>query len=141
MVPEDSSGDADGNNDSVATIDSVYDVYVTGNLAVVCIALDKESGKAYAMWGEVFGDGYDLRRSDSSAPWSSWAASTEEESGICYRISCNIYPRNGSLKLAFVWDDDNTMKYDEYDIGAETAPALTAAKFPQQNYKVGPEKV
>ncbi len=141
MVPEDSNGDADGTNDSDATIDSTYDVYYRNSTAVICMAVDHVSGKAYVMWGENVTDGEDLRRSDASSPWSSWAASTEEEAGTCERISCNVYPRNGQLRLAFLWEDNGTIKYDEVDITSETAPALTAGRFPDQNYYIGPEKV
>lgn len=141
MIPEDSSGDADGGSDSTYEVDADNELNWINATVVACIALDPISGKAYIMWGEMVADGQDLRRSVDDAPWSSWPASAEEEAGTCNRISCNIYPRNGSLKLAFVWLDDTTIKYDEYDIGQETAPALTAAEFPQQNYKVGPEKV
>lgn len=53
-------------------------------------------------------------------------------------LSCNIYDRPGK-KLAFVYDDGGTIKYNEVDLD----PALTAlsgATFPLDNYYVGPFK-
>jgi hypothetical protein len=140
MIPETSAGDLDSLNDAFNTIDSTYDVNAINSSVVCSLAIDRISGKAYVMWGEVSGDGQDLRRSDADSPWSSWASSTEEEAGTCTRISCNVYSRNGQLRLAFVWYDAG-IKYDEVDITSETAPALTAGRFPDQNYYIGPEKV
>jgi hypothetical protein len=37
------------------------------------------------------------------------------------RISCNVYDRSGT-KLAMVYDDGGTIKYDEVDIGEEPPP-------------------
>jgi hypothetical protein len=141
MVPEDSSGDVDGNNDNFYLVDSSSDTWYLNGFIVGCLAIDRASGKAYAVYSEDNVAGYDLRRNDASAPWSSWPSSTEEEAGTCNRISCNVYPRNGSLKLAFVWLDGTTIKYDEYDIGQETAPGFAAARLPQQNYSIGPFSV
>jgi hypothetical protein len=138
MITEDSSGDLSGTGDAS---NSVYtlNVQIYNSNPVLCLALDKVSGRVHLMWAEETDD--DLWRDYSDSPWSSWANEIEEEAGTCERISCNVYARNGSLKLAFVWEDNGTIKYDEYDIGQETAPALTAANLPQQNYKIGPEKV
>jgi hypothetical protein len=141
MITEDSSGDLSGTGDAAYTIDSTYDLAIANLCVIISLAVDPVSGQAYAMWGEVAGDGSDLRRSDASPPWSSWASSTEEEAGTCNRISFNFFPRNGSLKLAFLWDDGGTIKYDEYDIGQETAPGFAAARLPEQNYKIGPFSV
>jgi hypothetical protein len=57
------------------------------------------------------------------------------------RISCNIYPRDGAIKLAYVYDDDGDIKYNEVSISAPTAPAMANSRFPDQNYKIGPFSV
>ncbi len=136
-VDEDSNGDMDSATDVSYTIDSNNDLRAQNQSPVGCLCLDTIGAKAYIMWSE--NTDLDLFRHESASPFSTWSGDgTEVEAGTCDRISCNIYARNGSLKLAYVWDDGGTIKYNEYDIGQETAPAWKDCELPVQNYKVGP---
>ncbi len=51
-------------------------------------------------------------------------------------VSSNIYDRSGT-KLAYIYDDAGVVKYNEVDISTAYA-TLSAVKFPDQNYFVGP---
>jgi hypothetical protein len=138
-ITEDSNGDLDSATDAEYSI-SANDIREVTEHPVGCLAIDPISNKAYVMWGEDTDS--DLFRHESAAGWSTWTGDgTEEEAGTCNGVSCNVYPRNGSLKLAFLWDDGGTIKYDEYDIGQETAPAWIDALPPAHNYKIGPFSV
>lgn len=46
-----------------------------------------------------------------------------------FRISCNIYDRSGT-KLAYLYNDNNTIKYNEVDIGVAALPGEEDVFFP-----------
>lgn len=53
-----------------------------------------------------------------------WGTDTEEQDGVtCNAISANVYDRSG-IKLAYLWDDAGTTKYDEVDLGAAPGPPI-----------------
>ena len=51
------------------------------------------------------------------------------------RISSNVYDRSGT-KLAFVYEDVGTIRYNEVDIAVTSS--FSGSDFPNQNYYVGP---
>lgn len=109
----------------------------------VCAVVDGD-GQMYVMWsgGGAGGNDLDLYRDDATPPYTSWSGETEVINATTInRISCNIYPRDGAIKLAFVYDEAGTIKYNEVSISAPTAPAMADSRFPDQNYKVGPFSV
>jgi hypothetical protein len=135
---EDGSGDVGS-----LTYTSVYsseDVKEANSTPVACGAIDLGSDKMYILWASNADS--NIARSDAATPHTSgWSTTTDMLSGTINRLGCNIYPRNGSLKLAYVYDDGGTTKYNEYDIGQETAPGYASARLPQQNYSIGPFSV
>ena len=68
---------------------------------------------------------------------SGWGTDTQLLAVTINRISSNVYDRQGQ-KLAYVYDDGGTVKYNELDINEAITWADTA--FPDQNYWVGPVK-
>jgi hypothetical protein len=121
-------------------VGSPEDVRFTRQL---CSSLDGD-GQMYVMWGGggVSGADEDLYRDDAAPPYTTWSGETEViDATTIEKISCNIYPRDGAIKLAFVYDEAGTIKYNEVSITAPTAPAMADSRFPDQNYKIGPFSV
>ncbi len=68
---------------------------------------------------------------------SGWGTDVEFLDNItCNHISPNIYDRSGT-KLAYIYDDAGTIKYNEVDISIAFTN-LSDVKFPDQNYFTGP---
>lgn len=119
------------------------DVAAANGSPIACAAIDGD-GRMYIMWsgGGAAGVDKDLWRSDAAPPYTSWAAETEVINATTInRISCNVYPRDGAIKLAFVYDEAGTIKYNEVSITAPPAPAMADSRFPDQNYKIGPYSI
>lgn len=124
-------------------VGSPEDVAAQNGTTIACAAIDGD-GRMYLMWsgGGAAGVDLDLYRDDAAPPYTSWSGETEViDATTINRISCNVYPRDGAIKLAFVYDEAGTIKYNEISIAAPTAPAMAASRFPDQNYKIGPFSV
>ncbi len=107
--------------------------------AIACSALDGNNDM-HVMWSHE--TDLDLYRDTGASPQSSWGSDDEViDATTINRISCNVYPRDGAIKLAFVYDEAGAIKYNEVSITAPTAPAMAASRFPDQNYKIGPFSV
>lgn len=121
-------------------VGSPEDVFVANLTPVMCSALDGD-GRMWLIWsgGGTAGVDQDLYRDDAASAYTSWSGETEIiNTTTINRISCNIYPRDGALKLAFVYDEAGDIKYNEVSITAPTAPSFASANFPDQNYHIGP---
>lgn len=119
------------------------DVQTANATPIACAVVDGD-GQMYAMWsgGGTGGVDQDLYRDDAAPAYTSWSGETEViNTTTINRISCNVYPRDGAIKLAFVYDEAGALKYNEVSITAPTAPAMAASRFPDQNYKIGPFSV
>lgn len=137
---EDGSGDI-----SSFTFGSVNDapansVLHLNDTPVISSAVDGD-GRAYAMWSHI--TDFDLYMDSDTPPYdtSDWGTDIEVLDGVTInRISCNIYPRDGAIKLAYVYLDGSTVKYNEVSITAPTAPTFANSRFPDHNYHIGPFK-
>lgn len=109
---------------------------VENAMSVACLAVDGIGKIVYFLGVDALnGDLYFNSNTDDGG----WGTPAVEVTGTVTRVSCNVYPRDGDLKLAFVYDDGG-IKYNEKSLTAPTAPAFTAARLPAQNYKIGPVK-
>ena len=83
---------------------------VSGNNAIVCSALDGTDQHLLYSGGGVGGLDRDLFHDKNKT------ADVEELDGVTVnRISCNVYDRSGA-KLAYVYDDGGTIKYNEVNL-------------------------
>ena len=116
------------------------DVKVLNAAPIACATVDGD-GRMYLAWGGggVAGVDQDLYFDAAPAPYTTWVGETEGIDATTINIiSCNIYPRDGAIKLAFVYDEAGTVKYSEVSISAPTAPTMANSRFPDQNYGVPP---
>jgi hypothetical protein len=143
---ENSSGDLTTTGAAPAISDTGSpgnELYYSG-IIFASLAIDPVRGKAYAVWtgGGSAGADRDMYRDEAASSWGSWGTDTEEQDAITLNeVYCNIYARNGQLRLGILYSTSTSYYYDEVDITKPTAPAFSAAEFPQQNYYIGPEKV
>lgn len=120
------------------------DVEILNATVIACACVDGD-GRMYVMWsggGAGPTTDRDLWRDDALTPFTSFAGETEViDATTILKLSCNIYPRDGAIKLAFIYDEAGTIKYNEISISAPTAPTMANSRFPDQNYKIGPFSV
>lgn len=110
---------------------------VISTMPVACLAVDSVGKTVYFLGVDLLTNNLS---GNSNTDDGGWGSVTNEVSGNIDRVSCNVYPRDGDLKLAFVYIDTGAIKYNEKSLTAPTAPAFTAARLPAQNYKIGPVK-
>lgn len=119
------------------------DVHELFQTPLACSAIDGD-GRMYILWsgGGSLGTDLDLYRDDAAPPYTSWAGETEIIDGTTINfVSCNVYPRDGAIKFALLYDENGTIKYNEVSISAPTAPTMANSRFPDQNYKIGPYSI
>ncbi len=136
------SSGALGATGGVTIVGSPEDVDTIGSTPTACGCVDGD-GKMYVMWGGggAGGADKDLYRDDAVPNYTAWSGETEViDATTINRISCNVYPRDGAIKLAFVYNEAGTIKYNEVSITAPTAPSFANSRFPDQNYHIGPFK-
>lgn len=91
-------------------------------------------GEGYVMWS---GNDSDLYRDNDPPPYTTadWSTDIEVHDAVTInRISCNIYQRGANIRLAYVYDDGGTIKYNEVDLGAAVAGGGTLA-LPHRKYE------
>jgi hypothetical protein len=114
---EDGSGDI-----SSFTFGGVNDAPANGVLdlngtPVISSAVDGD-GRVYAMWSHE--TDFDLYMDSDTPPYDTvdWGTDIEVLDGVTInRISCNVYSRESTDRLAYVYDDGGTIKYNEVDLG------------------------
>lgn len=115
------------------------DAGVANTTPIGCLASDGST--VHAVYSQSSDS--DLYHDQADAPHASgdWGTDTEHRDAVTInRISCNIYNRDGARKLAMVYDDGGTVKYDEIDI--DVVPTnLSDVKFPQQSSYIGPYEI
>lgn len=125
--------DDDGTPDTSDSIDT--EEKIVNASMVCCAAVDLKT--VHLLWSlDADSDLYYASNVDDAG----WSAPSKELTATINCISCNIYPRNGALVLAYLYDDGGTVKYNEKTLTAPTAPAFASARFPDQNYHIGPFK-
>ena len=92
----------------------------TNSSVTVALAVDvKDLQLLYANNADL-----DLYR-DTNDDDAGWGTDTEELDGItCNSISPRVYDRSGTQRLAFVYDDGGTVKYNEIDLAAVTVSVI-----------------
>jgi len=69
--------------------------------------------------------------SDAQTDGGSWGTDVEELDAVTInRVSCNVYDRSGS-KLAYVYDDGGTIKYNEKSLAAAAEIPFLVMTSPQ----------
>ncbi len=132
-----SSGDATAPAGELITIPDATSK-VVNTTPVVCLAIDGSTMHGVFALDSDSDLYYDK---STTPPWSTWGTDVEHRDAVTInRISCNVYNRSGARKLAMVYDDGGTIKYDEIDI--DVVPTnLSDVKFPQQSSYIGPYEI
>ncbi len=137
------------NGTSVAELDSGADPTITTDTNVgenVVVTVDGYSLHCLAIDGTtihlVYASGLNNVHHDSNADDAGWG--TDEDiitnNTATIGISCNVYTR-GAKVLAFLFDDNGTIKYCEYPLAGGSIDKLSLVEFPDQNYYVGPFEI
>ena len=89
----------------------------------VLTALAVDTKNLLILWSDVNDNDLYSNTNDDDAGWS--AAGTEELDAVTVNhISSNVYDRSG-IKLAYIYDDGGTVKYNEIDLATAGTVAIT----------------
>ena len=117
----------DTDRSETTSIVSSLDVAVTNDSVKICFAADGSTIRGLFVQTS-FNDLWEFNDGDSD---SYSVESPAHVVGTVNHISCNRYDRSG-IKLAMIYDDGGTVKYDEIDLGGG-APAFFPPFRPKQN--------
>ncbi len=138
LLHTESSGALADNGTYIPVTDNSTDDVDLINLSPVLTSAVDNDGRMYVMWASE--NDNDLFRDDEAPPYniSDWNTDIEELNAVTInRISCNIYQRGANIRLAYVYDDGGTIKYNEVDLGAAPVVggtlALTHRKYERHN--------
>ncbi len=104
------------------------DAKVVNNSIVAALAVDTKNLQLLYSGGGSQGIDQDLYR-DTNDDDAGWGTDTEELDAItCNSVSPRVYDRSGT-KLAFVYDDGGTVKYNEISLANVFDPNADAFRF------------
>lgn len=110
--------DVNVSDDTVRAVNSQF----TGTLAV-------DVKNLQLLYSSVEGDS-DLFR-DTNDDDAGWGTDTEELDGVTVNhISSRVYDRSGTDRLAFIYDDGGTVKYNEINLAAMVVPTIPLTMAP-----------